>query len=119
MPLLASFNGGLSDAQFGGSILFVFVAAIGVGWYCRKGLRGTILGALAGGLPCLWFGFLDRSHRPDFSDILLFLGIPLGGFFGSLAGLISRIILARGPADCPHKPDSVPPDSLRDRAIDS
>jgi hypothetical protein len=110
MPIFASFNGGLSDAQVGGSILFVFVSAIGVGCYCRRGLRGTILGALAGGLPCLWFMFLDRSHRPDLSDLLLFLGIPIGAFLGGLSGTMARLVLGPRQAQAlrpePEKSDA-------------
>ena len=91
MLLIASFNGGLSDAEFRSSFIVAVLAAIVVGWYFGRGWLGMFLGALIGALPSVWYMFLSRQRTPDLSDIFLIFYIPICGFVGGTTGALTRL----------------------------
>ena len=91
MLLIASFNGGLSDAEFRSSFIVAVLAAIVVGCTFGRGCRGMFLGTLIGALPSVWYMFLAGKRTPDISDLLLFFYIPICGLVGGTTGALTRL----------------------------
>lgn len=104
MWLLASFNGGPSDAVAKLSVAVTILLALGVGFATRRILIGGVLGGFVAALTCLivmaiWGGGVGAG-----AAFFLF-GIG-GGVCGSAGGLVGRLVRSwlRRPT-----PDGDPP----------
>jgi hypothetical protein len=113
MVLLASFNGGVSDAEAGYSFLAAVLAAVVAACLFRSGCLGAIFGALIGAAPAVWFLYLSRTHRTGWSDLILFIEIPVVGLVGGIAGLFAQAYRGQG------KPRPAPPSGVRDQEFDA